>query len=181
MVSLAGRVNCVMAEYRLPHEVYYETKDPVSIADVIESLRGTEWLLLEMGPLLQVCIPGLIVDRIQVTVRNISEGGSLKEVVWAAIFLTFQHDLETDVPMVLENLFGTKLGHEYPAITSICFLLLLYYGADLAFQRITKIVQSSQIRAELDSMIKEVSGEFNISEERLRSFVIAHLGSGTSR
>ena len=84
-----------MAEYRLPHEVYYETREPISISDVIESLLGTEAILKDMGPLLEACIPGASIERIEISVKEIAEG-TLKEVVWTAIFLTFQTDLEKD-------------------------------------------------------------------------------------
>jgi hypothetical protein len=169
-----------MAEYRLPHEIYYDTKEPVSVPDVIESLLGTESILTEIGPLLETCIPGITVERIQVTIKEITEG-SLKEVVWAAIFIAFQSDLEKEVPDLLQELFGTKIGHDYPTITTVFFLLLLFYGADFVYHRLSGLAEGSAIRSQLNGLIREVSEHCKMPEDRLRGILAERYGHGRMR
>lgn len=53
-----------MAEYRLPHEIIYETEEPVSIREVVASLTGIEELFIETGDLLELCFPGITVEKI---------------------------------------------------------------------------------------------------------------------
>jgi hypothetical protein len=157
-----------MVEFRLPHEVYYETSERISIRDVVESLLGTEELLVELGPLLEACVPGLTVERIEVSINEISES-SLKELMWAAIFVAYQADLEKEVPDLLEHLFGIRVGHQYPTITTVFFLLLMFYGADFVYRRLAKLVEGSRIRAQLDGLIAEAAVHCRMSEDKLRS------------
>jgi hypothetical protein len=169
-----------MAEYRLPHEVLYEIKDSITVEDVIESLLGTQEILREMGPLLEACIPGLIVERIEISIREISES-SLRELMWAAVFVSFQQDLEKEVPNLLEHLFGTKIGHEYPTITSILFLLLLFYGVDFVYRRLAKLAEGQRLRVQLDGLIREAAEHCKVSEERLRQILEERYARGHVR
>jgi hypothetical protein len=169
-----------MAEYRLPHEVYYEITERVSVSDVIDSLLGIEDLLTEVGPLLEACVPGLVVERIEVDVREISQS-SLKELLWAAIFVAYQTDLEKDVPNLLENLFGTKVGHEYPTIVTILFLLLTFYGLDFVYKRLAKIAEGSRIKEQLDGLIAEAANHCGISEARIRQILEERYVRGRMR
>ena len=169
-----------MVEHRVPHEVYYETDEPISISDVVESLLGIEELLKSTGPVLEACFPGLTVERIQVSIKEISEG-SLREVVFAAIFLTFQKDLEGEVPKLIETLTGSSVGHEYPAITSIVFLLLLLYGADFAYRKIAGIAHSTIIQEQLDNVVTEICSQCSLSEQKLRKILDERFGKGGMR
>ena len=135
-----------MAEYRLPHEIVYEIEHGASVSEVVESLLGTEEILTEVGPLLEACIPEITIEKITISVGEISEG-SLKELVWASIFVAFQQDLEKEVPSLIDSLFNIHTGVKYPTITTVCFLLLLFYGADFAYKKISKLTEGSQIRA----------------------------------
>jgi hypothetical protein len=175
-----GRIVRAMPQYLIPHEIYYETPEPASIQDVIESLLGIEDILKEIGPLLEVCMPGLTIESIQVSIKEISDG-SLKEVVMAAIFLTFQKDLEVEVPNLIEHIFGTRVGYEYPTITSICFLLVLFYGADFVYQRINKAAIGSRIREQLDGLVTEVASECRLPETKIRKFLEDRYAKGHMR
>lgn len=77
----------------------------------------------------------------------------MKEVIWAAIFLTFQGDLEKEVPEGLENLLGTHVGRDYPTITTVLFLLLVFYGLDFAYTKLTKITDDSVLKQQLDGLV----------------------------
>jgi hypothetical protein len=106
-------------EIRVPHRILYEISDAAPVADVIESLLGAEALLQEIGPLLEGCIPGLHVEKIQVSVRSISQESPLKEIFWAALFITFQKDLEADVPKIVEDIFGVHVPDQYDTIGAL--------------------------------------------------------------
>ena len=169
-----------MAEYRLPHEIFYEIKEPITVEDVIESLLGTRNLLVEIGPLLEACIPGLKVDRIEVSIKEVSES-SLKELYWIAIFGGFQPELDKEVPNMIEELTGITLAHSYHAVTSVLFLLMLFYGVDYAYKRISKIVEGTYIQTQLDGLIAEVATKFKIPEDRLRKVLDERYGKDRLR
>jgi len=169
-----------MAEYRLPHEVYYEITERASVSDVIDSLLGIEELLTEMGPLLEACVPGLTVERIEVSIQEVSQG-SLKELIWAALFVAYQTDLEKEVPNLLENLFGIKTGHEYPTIVTVLFLLLTFYGLDFIYKRLAKLEEGNRARAQLDGLIHEAAGYYHVSEDKMRSILEERYAKGRMR
>jgi hypothetical protein len=98
-----------MVEFRLPHEVYYETGERISILDVTEALLGTEELLTELGPLLEACVPGLTVERIEVSINEISEG-SLRELMWAAIFVPIRETWRRKCQIFLNTYSASKWG-----------------------------------------------------------------------
>lgn len=167
-----------MVEYRIPHEVSYETDNLVSVSDVVESLLGIERVLKEIGPVLEICIPGIVVDKIDVSVHNISQNSPLSDGVIAAIFLTYQKDLEKEVPDVLDSLFSWKGGHEHPTIVTILFLVVLFYGADFAYKKVISAHKKSQIAIQLDGLISELAITCNTSEDKIRGFLEGRYGRG---
>jgi hypothetical protein len=143
-------------------------------------VRGIEELITEMGPLLEACVPGLAIERIEVSIREISQG-SLKELMWAAIFVAYQPDLEKEVPNLLEHLFGTKMGHDYPTIITVLFLLLTFYGLNFVHKRLAKLVESDRLHAQLDGLISEAANHCQITEERMRRILEERYAKGRIR
>jgi hypothetical protein len=167
-----------MTEYRVPHEVVYETDELVSISDVVESLLGIERILKDVGPVLEICIPGVVVSKIDVSVHNVSQNSPLSDGVIAAIFLVFQKDLEAEVPESLGHLLGWKWGHEHPTIVTVLFLVILCYGADYAYKKLVKAVEKSHIEQQLDGLIKEAAIMCNTPEDKIRAFLAGRYGKG---
>lgn len=66
-------------------------------------------------------------------------------------------------------------------MTTVFFLLLIYYGADFVYKRLTKLVEGYGIKAQLDSLIAEVARECRISEDRLRQILDDRYGKGRMR
>lgn len=158
-------------EIRVPHQITYDVPAAVTVAEVVESLLGAEALLREIAPLLEGCIPGLHVEKIDVSVRSISQESPLKEIFWGALFLTFQKDLEADVPKIIEDLFGVQVPDHYDTIVTLAFCLLLFYGADFLYHQIHKVAQSFRIRKQLDSLISEISRDCSIPEEKIKTLL----------
>jgi hypothetical protein len=123
--------------------------------------------LVEIGPFLEDIIPGLAVDNIRVSVKEISQG-SLKEVMWAAIFIAFQKDLEQEVPPLVNEIFGTDIPHRYDTLVTVLFCLLLYYGADYLHRKATKLTETSRIKEQLDGLVEEVSQECHVSKDNIK-------------
>jgi hypothetical protein len=96
-----------------PHQIVFETNEPVPIAEIVASLLGAEQLFRDVAPLLEAIFPGFRVERINVSVRVISQESPLRELFVVGVIATFQKDLEKDVPTVIEHLSGAHIPDEY--------------------------------------------------------------------
>lgn len=173
-----GEVVGTRTAIRLPHQVIYETSELASISDVIEALRGAEQLLLETGPLLESLIPGLEISKITVSVEEISQRSPLNEIFWASIFLTFQKDLEREVPKLVEELFGVHVSEQYDTIVTLLFCLILYYGVAFAYHQVNRLIGDSKTRSQLNALIAEVAVRCNRSEDHIRAALERRYGRG---
>jgi hypothetical protein len=84
-------------EIRVPHVVEYIVPQPPSVSDVIQSLQGAERVFLEIRQILEGCVDGIDIERIDIRVSQITHSSPLREVIFGVIFLTFQKDLEKEV------------------------------------------------------------------------------------
>jgi hypothetical protein len=170
-----------MPEVFLPHEVIYEVERPVPIADVVASLLGTEQLLREMALLLEDCIPGLTVERIRVSVRHLSQESPFRQAFLVALLLVFQPELEKAVPIIAEQLLGMKVPAHYNTVLTLCFCMLLFYGAEAIYSQVSKKGHSKRLREQFDSIAKELAGESGIAEERIKKILEAKYGKSRLR
>lgn len=177
--EVAGLVEGVSIEIRVPHKILYQVDKPVPIADVIASLLATEQLMRNVAPLLEECFPGVHVEKIELSVGEISEG-SLKEILYTALFLSIQKDLEKQVPAAIEYLTGHKVTG-YESIVTLIFCVVLFYGADFIYSQVNRGAFSKRIRKHLKDAIKELSGESGISEERISQILEKAYGKSRIR
>lgn len=157
-----------MVDVRIPHEVVYEVPEPTAISNVIASLRATEQIFFEVAPLLERLVPGLEVGGIRVHVESVSQGSPLREIFFTAMFLTYQKDLEHDVPALIEQLTGVHVTGHYDTLVTVLFCLILFYGADYIYKQIIKTAESTHIKAQLDALVREVAAHCHIDEKHVR-------------
>jgi hypothetical protein len=155
-------------EVRFPHTILYDIPKDVPVADVIDSLLGAERILLDIGPLLERLVPGLEA-QVRIYVREISPS-SLREILLAALFTTYQKDLEKDVPDLVHKMFGVDVS-QHSAIATILFIVLLYYGAESVRRLVNKAVDKSLLENELNGIVAEVSKEFRLPEDRINQIL----------
>ena len=72
--------------------VRYVTEKPVPVRDIIESLRGIETVLNETGKLLPKFVDGLIVEGLEIKVREIAQESPLREIFLLTLIVAFQED-----------------------------------------------------------------------------------------
>jgi hypothetical protein len=156
-------------EVRFPHTIVYDVPADVPVADVIDSLLGAERLLLDIGPLLERLVPDLEA-QVRVYIREISPSRSLREVLIAALFLTYQKDLEKEVPDLVNKMFGMDVS-QHSTIASILFIVLLYYGAEFVFRLINKTADHSLLQDELNGIVRDACKEFNLTEDRIKQIL----------
>lgn len=157
-----------MPEIQIPHRIVYDVPNAANIADVIESLVGTQRLLFEVGPLLEGLLPGLTIDRVEIHIQEISQQSPLKEVFWIALAATFQKDLEAEVPKLVDELFGTHTAGSYDTIVTVLFLLIFYYGVEFLISQIKKRIPDSKVRRQLNGLVAEVAQRCGLEEADVR-------------
>lgn len=82
---------------------------------------------------------------------------------------------------MLEDMFGWKIGASYPAITSIIFLLVLFYGADFAYRRINKLLGRGDLAREVGNLTKELSARSGIPEDQIKAALDDQFGKGRNK
>ena len=108
-----------MAEINLPLSIVYDTQGTTPIQDVIEALRAADILSQDAISLLPSLIDGLEVEECSLNVRAISQESPLRELFLVALIVTFQDDLSSEVPPMLEDLFKVTISEKYDSIRGI--------------------------------------------------------------
>jgi len=161
-------------EVRVPLQIIYKITKPAPVSDVVASLLAAEHLLQQTPAILETLFPALHIERLEVSVSEISES-SLKELLSLAVAMSLQEHLAHDVPAAITQLTGVEIPPTYDSIISLTFCLILFYAVDHFFGQISKGGFSKQIKANLDSLVAELSAATGESEPRIRGIVEAKL------
>lgn len=150
-----------------PHRVEYRFSGPVTVEEVIGTLRANQVVTEHLGTLLEELYPGLHVSSTQLRVNEVALG-SLKELFTIALIAVYQKELEREVPLLISNLTGTDVPPEYNTLVTYSFLLLLYYGADFLHKLAIEKVDSTVLRDKVDVLISELSRATGRTEAQIK-------------
>lgn len=164
-----------MVDVRIPHRVVYEVPENSAISDIIDSLRATEQLFFEVPGLLEGLVPGLHIGGVSVHIESLTQTSPLKELFWFTLAVAFQPTMEHDVPPVIEQLTGIHVPEHYEGVAGLLFTLIVLYGADFIYKQVNKVGVGSHIRAQLDSLVKELAAECGVDEDRVRKLMDARF------
>lgn len=155
-----------MAEFvfNATHDVYYSTKTPVPISEVIESLAGLE-RLIRMTPRALQGLTGIEIDRVEVFVEHL-ESGSLLETVLIRFFFKDQAGLEAFIDKVRDKVGD---GAARNILIGAVIATLLYYGADLLAT--AKGGATTHITANNNVIINAAAGEVKLTPEMFQAIV----------
>mgnify|MGYP006977754909 CR=1 FL=1 len=120
-------------ELLLRHGVEYEVADPVSVEDLIKSIEAHARLLRKSGDLLGDLLPGLRIEPKQVSVVSLSQQSQLKEMFAFAVVMSYQKELEQEVPELIEALTGTPISDQHDTLVTVLVMLIAIYGISKAF------------------------------------------------
>jgi hypothetical protein len=162
-----------MTEIRLPLTITYETRGATPIGDVIQALRATEEFARDTAALLPSFINGLHVESSELNVRTLSQESPLREYFLLALILTYQDDLEQEVPAVLENLFKITVSEKYDTLATVLFLTVMYYGAGLAIDAARKMVAPSLPRGKFEELADVLCKQTGKSRDEVLAIIKA--------
>lgn len=158
----------------IPFEVTYQTPNIVQLEDVIDGLISAKLLIEEGGYNLGHLVPGLQIEQVQVGIRSITQESPLRELLLVAIFVAGQKDLEHEVPALVEQLMGTPVPENFKTLLTLSVLVALFYGIGYVKDLVTHISTDSNVKKQLDAIIKDLSGRTGKTEDEVRKFLDQH-------
>lgn len=158
-------------QIEVPFRVDYEVKGVTPIEDVIESLISIKVLIEEGGYNLPHFVPGLMVEKVQVNVSQITQESPLRELLLVGMFLAFQKNLESEAPKMFETITGTHVPDEFKTILTLSVLIAIFYGAAYVKDLVSAGVRDTRIKRQLGNMITDLAGRTGKSEDEIRKFL----------
>lgn len=117
------------------HELEFTNQGVISIADIANTLLANEVLLRNAGFLYGRLIEGLTVESVNIDFRDATHRSPLREIFVGGLIVTYQEDLQKEVPLILQKLSGGNVPEEYQATLTILFFLLTLYGGSYLYKR----------------------------------------------
>lgn len=153
-------------EFVFTHVVEYKTKEKVPVEEVAHSLLATARIIKEVPDFLNCFYEHQIIEKIDVSLEQASEG-SLREVFWGIVFVSFQAGLTEEVPDLIEKLAGYDVPDSADTIVTAAAVILTYYVAEFVYKRMFDR-SSTSIKRQLDGLIADLSSKLKIPEDRIR-------------
>ena len=152
----------------VPHSVVYETDGRVPIDRVIESLQAHRQLLMEAIPIIETLVPDLKVDKISISVGEITNQSPLRELFFASLVIAFQNDLSKEVPPLIKGVTGMSIPDSYNTIVTVVAMLVFFYGVDAAYRLLSKRLGTSRASRQMDGVVADLAASLGIPEDRIR-------------
>jgi hypothetical protein len=169
-----------MTEINLPLSVVYDTAGTTPIQDVIEALNAADILSKEALSLLPSFIDGLEVEACSLNVRSITQESPLRELFLVTLLVTFQDDLSTEVPPMLERIFDVTISEKYDSIVTLIFMIVLFYGASFAKDAAVKAIENHKPRKMLEELTNDLVRETGKTKDEITAILEAKFAKPSS-
>lgn len=167
-------------EATLKHGIVYEVTDDVAVEDLIKSLEANTRLLRETGKLLSEIIPGLEIDSGKVSVVYVSQQSPLREILALSVFVTYQDELEQEVPQLIQALTGEQIPDRYDTLVTVLVMLIAIYGISKAFDLLFPGRQKESLEENESRLLRRAAELTGATIVRVRD-ALETLFSGRSR
>lgn len=164
----------------LNHGVEYEITDSVSVEDLVKSIEANARLMRASGNLLSELVPGLTLDVRKISVLSLSQQSPLKELFALSIFITYQDELEQEVPDLITSLTGSEIPDEYDKLVTVLVMLVAIYGISKAFDLLFPGRSSKNLQETQQSLISRAASILSVSSQRILA-ALEILFTGRSR
>jgi len=136
----------------LPHQVRYDVDGHIPVSVIAESLVANGKLAREAAFLLEALIPGMVIERAEVSVRRISHESPLQQAFVVAVVAAFQEDVARDVPVIFTDITGLEVPARYHAILTVIVLMIAAYGISKAIERLFPARKTDKIEENFKSL-----------------------------
>lgn len=155
----------VALEILFPHNITYESEGVFPLQDIAATILATEGVVNKVGPLIEEVFGGVTVEQISVSLSSVTQESPLKEIFFASLIIGFQDDLDEEVPAFIEQLSGIAVPEQYSTMVTVVSLLLLIYGADYAYKRLTPDGESNKIKTMFDELTSDVAEKMGVEPQ----------------
>ena len=145
------------------HQVEYSFEGEATIAEVVASLQANEYFLLQAAKVLEICVPGLAVERAEVRIREVSHRSPLKELFALALLVTYQEELKKEVPPLVENFLGVEISDKYDTLVTVIVMLIAVYGISKIYDKIFPGVKPKNLSEDYARMINVAGNYINVT------------------
>lgn len=158
-----------MASVVLPLSITYETNGTTPIADVIGGLQAAEIAIQDAISVLPSLVPGVQIENSSINVRSLTQESPLRELFALTLIVTYQEDLKSEIPVMIEKIFNVNIPEQYDSIATIATMIVLFYGAAFLKDAAIKAVENGALRQQVDALIAQMSLATGLSEEEVRA------------
>jgi hypothetical protein len=159
------------------HSLTYSTTRDVPVSVVARSLLANESLVIASIRILEKCVPGLEVSAISVKVAELSNSSPLREVLLATLFLTYQQDLVTEVPELIQKLTGYTVPGHYDALVTVLVLATALYTINATVERLMPGKQLKKLIEEYEEKKRLLSELIGVEKETLERYTAERIGA----
>lgn len=153
------------------HEIEFTNKGAIPVSDVASSLLANETLLRNAGFLYGRLIDGLSVEAVNIHFRNATHSSPLKELFIGGLIVTYQEDLQKEIPLILQKVINKNIPEEYGATLTILFFVLALYGGEYLYKRYVGDKTPKNLSEGYNKTIVYAQNYFQISEDKIREEV----------
>jgi hypothetical protein len=158
-------------ERRFPHRLTYVSSRPWPLEDVITNLQAQKRLLEEGIALLDRIIPGLEVTATEIRITRVTTGSPLVTDFLVLLYSEYQEQIEDQVVVQIEKMFGTDIPAEYNGLVTLGTLAATYFVSRWAYEAIRgkskPAPPSIHIQGNYNTVVNTLSDKLNVSTESI--------------
>lgn len=159
--------------------VRYLTETPVPIRDIIASLQGAETAIREAARLLPILAEGIEIEKVEIKVREVAQESPLRELFAIGLFMTFQDDLEREVPLLIADATGMVIPDRFDTVVTVLAMIVVFYGAGALKDLVFGKGADGAAKAQLDGLIEEIAPQVGKSPVQIREVLEERYGERT--
>ncbi len=168
-------------QIKLYHSLAYTTNGLVPVHLVAKSLLANERLIHESLRILEGLETGFQISSVQISVAKLSNESPLKEFMAIALIGAYQHDLEKEVPQLIQTLTGHHIPDGQATVVTVLVFLVALYLIDAAIERLMPGKSVKAIKAEYEEKIHLAAKMLSLAPERIEEVICARFDNGRNK
>ncbi|WP_313666187.1 hypothetical protein [Shinella sp.] len=154
-------------EITLKHGVEYDIVEPVAVDDLVKSIEAHARLMTATTELLEKLVPGLEIEAKRVSVLQLSQQSPLRELFAFSVVITYQKELEKEVPALIESFTGVELSDQYDTLVTVLVMLVAIYGVAKAFDLLFPGRSKENLAEAQESLAKRAAAMLGTTYQRV--------------
>lgn len=128
--------------------------------------------------ILEDLIDGFHVESIDVRLKKVTQESPLKELLALAIVVTFQKDLEREVPPVVDALMGANIPDKYDSIVTVLAMIIAIYGISTFFEWLKPAKQPKTLDKDYSTLLQTAGNSLQMQPAQIERAVTKRFSGG---